>query len=145
MAISKELFLAILSMDSYNRGYGAGISDGGKDDPDGLGEVKGTSAVGSATVSYTIADADLTDEAQTASFYAIAYTLTEDAGSSVEGIAPGTTILSYRGTDNPTLNASDDSGGSDITNGWVLRPTPDNPLPAARGARVCRKTSCAGV
>jgi len=29
MAISPELFMAILSMDAYNRGYGAGIEDGG--------------------------------------------------------------------------------------------------------------------
>ncbi len=28
MSISKDLFLAILSMDAYNRGYGAGITDG---------------------------------------------------------------------------------------------------------------------
>lgn len=28
MTISKDLFLAILSMDAYNRGYGAGLSDG---------------------------------------------------------------------------------------------------------------------
>ncbi len=27
MAISEELFMAILSMDSYNRGYGAGLED----------------------------------------------------------------------------------------------------------------------
>lgn len=38
MTISKELYLAILSMDAYNRGYGAGIADGGKADTDGLGE-----------------------------------------------------------------------------------------------------------
>jgi hypothetical protein len=30
MAVSKDLYLALLSMDSYNRGYGAGI--------DGLGD-----------------------------------------------------------------------------------------------------------
>jgi hypothetical protein len=29
MTVSKDLLLAILAMDSYNRGYGAGISDGG--------------------------------------------------------------------------------------------------------------------
>ncbi len=27
MAISEKLFMAILSMDSYNRGYGAGIEE----------------------------------------------------------------------------------------------------------------------
>lgn len=37
MAISKDLFLAILAMDSYNQGYGAEISDDGANDPDGLG------------------------------------------------------------------------------------------------------------
>ena len=29
MSISKDLFLAILSMDAYNRGYGEGISGPG--------------------------------------------------------------------------------------------------------------------
>ena len=28
MTVSNELMLAILAMDSYNRGYGAGIGDG---------------------------------------------------------------------------------------------------------------------
>jgi hypothetical protein len=37
MTISKDLFLAILSMDAYNRGYGAGIADGDDSDLDGLG------------------------------------------------------------------------------------------------------------
>jgi hypothetical protein len=32
MTISSELFMAILSMDSYNRGYNAGIEDGGLSD-----------------------------------------------------------------------------------------------------------------
>ena len=32
MTISKELFLAILSMDAYDREYRAGLADGGEDD-----------------------------------------------------------------------------------------------------------------
>ena len=34
-------------MDAYNRGYGAGIADGGADDSDGLGEV---GRIGNATL-----------------------------------------------------------------------------------------------
>ncbi|WP_162933127.1 hypothetical protein [Roseovarius sp. EL26] len=37
MAISKDLFLSILAMDAYNRGYDAGINDEGENDLDGLG------------------------------------------------------------------------------------------------------------
>ena len=38
MTISKDLFLSILSLDSYNRGYQSGIFDSTSgDDPDGLG------------------------------------------------------------------------------------------------------------
>ena len=40
MTISKDLFLAILSMDSYNRGYGEGIA--------GLGGIN--SKIGTATL-----------------------------------------------------------------------------------------------
>ncbi|MEZ5839974.1 MAG: hypothetical protein R3D02_05965 [Hyphomicrobiales bacterium] len=35
----QDLFLAILSMDSYNQGYDARIADGDENDPDGLGQV----------------------------------------------------------------------------------------------------------
>ncbi len=37
MAILKDLFLAILAMDSYHGGYESGINDGGEGDTDGLG------------------------------------------------------------------------------------------------------------
>jgi hypothetical protein len=102
MTISKELYLAILSMDAYNRGYGAGIADGGKADTDGLGEAG--SQIGQATVKAV----DLPIGAQAAGFYAVAY---DDPTYG--------TIISYRGTDNPSIYASDVSGGADITLGWV--------------------------
>lgn len=92
MSISKELFLAILSMDAYNRGYKAGIADGTVD-PDGLGEVGG---IGSATIirPESVGRDDPTYRAwQAASFYAVAYTV----GDGVDGIAPGTTVIAYRG------------------------------------------------
>ena len=47
MTISQDLFLAILSMDAYNRGNGAGIADGDANDPDGLGE---SGSIGTATI-----------------------------------------------------------------------------------------------
>ena len=92
MSISKDLFLAILSLDSYNRGYGAGIDDGiGIDD--GLG-TSTSSKVGAATFKSDKGDAD----AQAADFYAISYTV---KGGSVTGIDHDTTVISYRGTDHP--------------------------------------------
>ncbi len=45
MTISNELMYAILSMDAYNRGYGAGIA--------GLSDAKDT-AIGTATISDRI-------------------------------------------------------------------------------------------
>jgi hypothetical protein len=82
MTISRDLFLSILSMDSYNRGYNTGIT--------GLGGVG--SQIGTATISQQSATADGTPEVA-ASFYAAAYTI----GSGVTGIAAGTTVISYRG------------------------------------------------
>jgi hypothetical protein len=49
MTISKDVFLAILALDAYNRGYGAGISDGGAEDTDGLGDSNGTQ-IANATI-----------------------------------------------------------------------------------------------
>ncbi len=84
MPISKDLFLAILSMDSYNRGYGAGIE---------LSDAADTK-IGAATIGKRIQDVSDTfgDEAQAAGFYAIAYDV---AGSGIAGLDG--TVISYRG------------------------------------------------
>jgi hypothetical protein len=70
MTISKDLFLAILSMDSYNRGYTRGI--------DGLGGIG--SGIGNAVIR------DQSDTANgsagvSAGFYAIAYNMSGVSGN----------------------------------------------------------------
>lgn len=98
MAISRDLFLAILAMDSYNRGYDAGLADGGDGDPDGLGlsSTEATYWVGSARVG---SDEFLPMGAKEAGFYAVAYRLDD-----------GMTVISYRGTDT----------SRDHTTGWLV-------------------------
>jgi hypothetical protein len=98
VSISKELFLSILAMDSYNRGYGAGLGS----DTDGLGSIAGTK-IGNAT----ILDNDLPTGSQAVGFYAISYKV----GSGVDGLASGTTVISYRGT-----NA--DSAANFLSDSW---------------------------
>lgn len=95
MAISRELFLALLSMDAYNRGYAPGIT--------GLSDVVGTS-IGSAVVSKRLQNVSDSFETQAkdAGFYALSYTV----GEGVDDIAPGTTVISYRGTDDPLTPSS---------------------------------------
>ena len=98
MTLSKELYLATLSMDAYNRGYGAGIADGGEGDADGLGE---SGQIGSARVIIpsAVGRDDPTYAAwQAAGFYAVAYTM--GSGPDVPPELQGKTIISYRGTDN---------------------------------------------
>jgi hypothetical protein len=118
MTISKELFLAILSMDAYNRGYGSKISDGlgeadaDGNDTDGLGRVG--SHVGSATV---ILDANQPSD-QTASFYAIAYELTAPVGDGADILPKDTTVISYRGTDQILPSWGETWG--DLLQGWTL-------------------------
>jgi Ca2+-binding RTX toxin-like protein len=82
MAISKDLFLSILSMDAYNRGYNPGIT--------GLSDAPGTGI----STSH-IRDFDLPTGSEAANFYGISYIV----GAGVDGIAAGTTVISYRGTD----------------------------------------------
>ena len=101
MAITRELFLAILSMDSYNRGYAAGIKDSGDEDPDGLGQA---GSIGTATIGRNSSDLSTGTEPRVdipAGFYAISY----DLGG-------GKTVISYRGTDGLTLGTSPITGGS---------------------------------
>ncbi len=94
MTISRELFLSILAMDSYNRGYGAGVA--------GSSNAVGT-LIGTAHIARRTEDGDIL--AQQAGFYGIAYDWN------------GETVISFRGTDNFSANPT--QGGSDVLNGWV--------------------------
>jgi hypothetical protein len=104
MTISSDLFLAILAMDSYNRGYAAGLNV----------KMRGTSLGGAK-----VEDEQEPAGYQADGFYGVAYDITDaDNTGLTDGYGnPVTTVISYRGTDSffddPT------SGGSDITQGWV--------------------------
>jgi hypothetical protein len=67
MTINRDLFLAILSMDSYNRGYGISVR--------GLGGVG--SKLGKAVISPQ-SDIDQGSAALAAGFYALSYTNSGD-------------------------------------------------------------------
>jgi hypothetical protein len=94
----KDLFLAILAMDSYNRGYGSGLNDSGAGDQNGLGGQG--SQIGTASV---ILD-DVSEAAQAAGFYAVAYQTRYG------------TVISYRGTD---FTPGSDLA-TDAHDGWTL-------------------------
>jgi len=87
-----DLFRAILSLDSYNRGYNPGMDISGytanQDAPPGIGNARVVASLPNPSTS----------------FYAIAYNL-----------SGGATVISYRGT---TFPGSPDLG--DILNGWTL-------------------------
>jgi hypothetical protein len=108
-SVSKDLFLAILALDSYNRGYGAGIS--------GLSDDTNTK-IGNAKVSAHSSN-DTQSREFNAGFYAISYTLDKAVGSGTDGLEAGTKIISYRGTDNFFPWSDPDRGASDLTNGWL--------------------------
>ena len=96
MTTSKDLLLAILAMDSYNREYGAGLVVSG-------------AQVGSATfkdhVASSISETTYSDW-QSSGFYAAVYD------------TPYGQVISYRGTDNYLLS-NPTIGGNDIVNGWI--------------------------
>jgi len=112
MSISKDLFLSLLALDAYNRGDDeSGIADNGESDTDGLG------LVGDVGVAKIISFEDLgisEDERlvwKDTGFFAMAY----EVGEGVEGISPGTTVISYRGTN----NALDQTRGWIVGGGWI--------------------------
>jgi hypothetical protein len=89
MAISQQLMTALLSMDSYNRGYNEGI--------------RGLGGAGSEVGNATMLSVPLPTGSQTSGFYASAYSWN------------GKTIISYRGTSTETLGAT----GLDVLTGWL--------------------------
>jgi hypothetical protein len=95
MTTSKYLFLANLSMDAYNRGYGAGIGDGANVDEngrdlDGLGEA---GFVGTARV-LSRPNGIGYPAWQTVGFYAVACPM--GSGADAPSELQGKTVISYR-------------------------------------------------
>jgi hypothetical protein len=108
MPISQDLMLALLSMDSYNRGLNTGL------DLSAWGA--SSTNLGNATIEEIPEDIDIANWI-TAGFSAQAYTWN------------GKTVISYRGTDNPSFLASP-NGPSDIVNGWIAGVGVPIPMPA---------------
>lgn len=100
MSITKDVFLSILALDSYNRGYGPGIE---------LEDDNGTQ-IGAATISKTTIDIPgFQSKAEDAGFYAVAYKLNDTVGTGGDTLAKDTIVISYRGTDE----------AKDVWNGWT--------------------------
>ncbi len=103
MNISKDLFLSILAMDAYNRGYGSGLNIQG-------------STIGSAITTTDSerefwdpnAPPDALTKGRSAGLYAISYAIT-GTGTDLDG----KTVISYRGTDDSFVLA----GASDFWRG----------------------------
>ena len=90
--MNQDLFLAILAMDAYNRGYGAGIANLGAEGS-WLGEAK----------IIRQSDVDPNTPGVDAGFYAVAYEWGDK------------TVISYRGTDSFELS----NPANDVLNGWL--------------------------
>ena len=102
-----DLIYAILSLDSYDQGYGSAINWSAVT---GVPNSPGPSQIGAYSVvqdsSILLKNGVRLDEP--AGFYAIAY----------KNAATGQTVIAYRGTD--SVPGSPQSGGSDLTNGYGL-------------------------
>ena len=100
--MNRDVFIAVLAMDSYNRGYNAGIDFG--QGSDSVGKEIGLSFISSHS-------SDATDSNEVnGGFYALSYTV-----NGVDNIADGQTVISFRGTDSIQ---GDKTQGSDLVNGW---------------------------
>jgi hypothetical protein len=114
-----DLIYAILTLDSYDRGYGSAIISANG----GLGE---TGSIGNFQIRpFNLGEQD---GWQSAGFYAIAY----------NNATAGQTVIAYRGTDSATGSAT--SGGSDVWQGYGIALGQTN---SAQGdLRKCFGTAC---
>lgn len=93
--MDRSVFLSILAMDSYNRGYGQGVKN--------LPVVANVTKLGAATIK-TDSIIELGGNAQSAGFYAIAYEWN------------GEKVISFRGTDFGAVTTA----AQDVLNGWSM-------------------------
>jgi hypothetical protein len=97
--VNRDLFLAILALDSYNRGYGRRIKAGSDAPTNTTGDIG--IQLGNATIgadSAVLLDDNRNRTDIPSDFYAIAYDYN------------GETIISYRGTDNLLKDANSGYG-----------------------------------
>ncbi|MBP7952444.1 MAG: hypothetical protein KAZ17_03060 [Sphingorhabdus sp.] len=115
--MSRDLFLAILSMDSYNRGYGEGVA--GLDTPDFNpdGTPKTIIRIGNATI---IRDAnDEAGIAEAAGFYAIAYDVSGVRDADGNPLFDTGTVIAYRGSDYQDTDGAI-LRSNDLWQGWTV-------------------------
>jgi hypothetical protein len=108
MTISRDLFLAILSMDSYNRGYGVGLTFRNQ-----------SNQIGNATIGEDALTLLSQGTAEAAGFYALAYDVSNAGISGLTG-----TVVSYRGTNFDTGDTVAEFFASplvqDALSGWTV-------------------------
>lgn len=107
--MNRDLFLAILAMDSYNRGYGRGVSL-----KHGLARDIIVKEVNQKLGNVLIKKQDVSLDAINAGFYAIAYDVSEAGVPGLSGM-----VISYRGTTYES-NGSFLSSYRDIATGWPV-------------------------
>ena len=88
--MNRDVFLSLLALDSYNRGYGQNVFL--NEDHSTTGQNELGRLIGNAR----IVRQDITDQAQDAGFYAIAYEWPHPVTCAVQR------IISYRGTNFPS-------------------------------------------
>ncbi|HEY0312887.1 MAG TPA: hypothetical protein VGC56_10380 [Allosphingosinicella sp.] len=105
-----DLIYALLTLDSYNRGYGSGITKLSDDSGTHIGNFTITSHTNDEAIAAR-------NSAYADGFYAIAY----QSGDQ--------TVISYRGTDTNFDKTDSGAGGSDLTHGYgmALGLTPNQP------------------
>lgn len=89
--MTRDLFLALLAMDSYNRGYGQGTLTNTEDDITNVDETNRRLGNAKIVLQSDVEQGRLGVEA---GFYAIAYDV-----SDVEGFGDDEIVIAYRGSD----------------------------------------------
>lgn len=84
--MNRDVFLSLLALDAYNRGYGQGVFTKEGDSPTGQNEAN--RLIGTARVTNQ-SDVEVGTPGVDADFYAIAYNWNDE------------TVISYRGTNFP--------------------------------------------
>ena len=99
--MTPDLYKAILSMDAYNRGYGASVNLTG-------------ARIGNASIIIDSSDRSLNFDDQTIGFYGIAYQIKDDNGNVTD------TVISYRGTDSLFGDVGHFFLNGDVRNGFDI-------------------------